>query len=101
MKVFVEITRFAARASWAELRERVTQLEDAGDTGVTVADHLFHTHDDPVAQSCGRCGLRSLTTLALIGDMSARLEVQTIVALGLGPSRAAAPVHSARRRAGR
>jgi hypothetical protein len=41
MKVFVDLTRFAASATRAQLRDRVTALEDVGATGVTVSDHIF------------------------------------------------------------
>jgi hypothetical protein len=40
MKVFVDLTRFAATADRATLREMVARLEDAGATGVSVSDHL-------------------------------------------------------------
>jgi alkanesulfonate monooxygenase SsuD/methylene tetrahydromethanopterin reductase-like flavin-dependent oxidoreductase (luciferase family) len=80
VKVFVEITRFAARATWPQLREYVTRLEDAAATGVTVADHLFHTRDDLPRSEAVDVACDPLTTLASIAGMSGRLEVQTVVA---------------------
>ncbi len=35
MQVFVDLTRFAATATRAQLRDRVRELEDVGATGVT------------------------------------------------------------------
>jgi hypothetical protein len=71
VKVFVDLTRFAAWATGAQLCDRVAQLEDVGATGVSVSDHIFftsagrprteevrHGHDDRVV---------------------GRLEVQTVV----------------------
>jgi alkanesulfonate monooxygenase SsuD/methylene tetrahydromethanopterin reductase-like flavin-dependent oxidoreductase (luciferase family) len=80
VKVFVEITRFAAHSSWAQLREYVTRLDDAGATGVTVADHLFHTRDDLPRDTAVDHACEPLTTLASIAGLSGRLEVQTVVA---------------------
>ena len=41
MQVFVDLTRFAATATRAQLRDRVRELEDVGATGVSVSDHIF------------------------------------------------------------
>jgi alkanesulfonate monooxygenase SsuD/methylene tetrahydromethanopterin reductase-like flavin-dependent oxidoreductase (luciferase family) len=73
MKVFVELTRFAATADRAALRERVAALVDAGATGVSVSDHLFYT-GDAVTPGCD-----PLTTLATVAGLTDRLEVQTVV----------------------
>jgi hypothetical protein len=43
VKVFVELTHFAATAGRSALRDRVAALEDAGATGVAVSDHVFLT----------------------------------------------------------
>ena len=41
MQVFVDLTRFAATATRAQLRHRVRELEDVGATDVSVSDHIF------------------------------------------------------------
>ncbi|MCW2721080.1 LLM class flavin-dependent oxidoreductase [Pseudonocardia sp.] len=79
MKVFVELTDFAATAGRRQLRDRVRQLEDAGADGVSVSDHLFVTtagrpRGDGVTSSCD-----PVTTLAAVAGMAERLEVQTVV----------------------
>jgi alkanesulfonate monooxygenase SsuD/methylene tetrahydromethanopterin reductase-like flavin-dependent oxidoreductase (luciferase family) len=79
MKVFVDLTSFAATASLSGLRDRVRALEDAGATGVSVSDHLFYTRDG-VPRSAGvEPGCDPLTTLAAVAGCSERLEVQTVV----------------------
>jgi alkanesulfonate monooxygenase SsuD/methylene tetrahydromethanopterin reductase-like flavin-dependent oxidoreductase (luciferase family) len=71
MKVFVEVTNFAATASQAQLRERISQIEDAGATGVSLWDHIY--------TSTGGRPCDPLTTLAAVAALSDRLEVQTVV----------------------
>jgi alkanesulfonate monooxygenase SsuD/methylene tetrahydromethanopterin reductase-like flavin-dependent oxidoreductase (luciferase family) len=78
--VFVDITRFAASATRAQLRDRVAQLEDVGATGVSVSDHIFFTsagrpRSEGVAHGCD-----PMTTLGAVAGLSGRLEVQTVVA---------------------
>src|SRR6266487_4297328 len=73
MKAFVELTRFAATADRAAMRDMVTRLEDAGASGVSISDHLFYTGDG-VTPGCD-----PLTTLATVAGLSGRLEVQTVV----------------------
>jgi alkanesulfonate monooxygenase SsuD/methylene tetrahydromethanopterin reductase-like flavin-dependent oxidoreductase (luciferase family) len=73
VKVFVELTRFAATADRAALRDLVARLDDAGATGVSISDHLFYT-GDAVTPGCD-----PLTTLAAVAGLSGRLEVQTVV----------------------
>jgi alkanesulfonate monooxygenase SsuD/methylene tetrahydromethanopterin reductase-like flavin-dependent oxidoreductase (luciferase family) len=79
MKVFVEISRFAATARRAELRDQVAALEDAGATGVTVSDHLFHTREGVERREGVDRACEPLTTLAAVAALSDRLEVQTVV----------------------
>lgn len=43
VQVFVDLTRFAASATRAQLRDRVRALEDVGAAGVSVSDHIFFT----------------------------------------------------------
>jgi alkanesulfonate monooxygenase SsuD/methylene tetrahydromethanopterin reductase-like flavin-dependent oxidoreductase (luciferase family) len=77
MKIFVEITRFAGRATSAELRDRVRALEDVGASGVNVWDHLF-AGPGPRAESAMRpCD--PLTTLAAVAGISDRLILQSCV----------------------
>jgi alkanesulfonate monooxygenase SsuD/methylene tetrahydromethanopterin reductase-like flavin-dependent oxidoreductase (luciferase family) len=79
MKVFVDLTRFAASATRAQLRDRVAQLEDAGATGVSVSDHIFFTSAGrPRAEGVAH-GCDPLTTLAAVAGLSDRLEVQSVV----------------------
>jgi alkanesulfonate monooxygenase SsuD/methylene tetrahydromethanopterin reductase-like flavin-dependent oxidoreductase (luciferase family) len=80
VKVFVDLTRFAASATRTQLRDRVTALEDVGATGVTVSDHIFFTSGGrPRTEGVGH-GCDPLTTLAAVAGLSERLEVQTVVA---------------------
>jgi alkanesulfonate monooxygenase SsuD/methylene tetrahydromethanopterin reductase-like flavin-dependent oxidoreductase (luciferase family) len=82
VKVFVDLTRFAASATRAQLRDRVLQLEDVGATGVTVSDHIFFTSAGrPRADGVGH-GCDPLTTLGAVAGLSERLEVQTVVVNG-------------------
>lgn len=79
MKIFAELTDFAATAGRAQLRDRVRELEDAGVDGVSVSDHLFATtagrpRGDGVAPSCD-----PLTTLAAVAGITDRLDLQTVV----------------------
>jgi alkanesulfonate monooxygenase SsuD/methylene tetrahydromethanopterin reductase-like flavin-dependent oxidoreductase (luciferase family) len=79
VKVFVDLTRFAAAATREQLRERVRQLEDVGATGVSVSDHIFFTADGrPRTDGVGH-GCDPLTTLGAVAGLSDRLEVQTVV----------------------
>ena len=43
MKVFVELTDFAATVGRVQLRDRVRELEEAGTNGISVSDHLLAT----------------------------------------------------------
>jgi alkanesulfonate monooxygenase SsuD/methylene tetrahydromethanopterin reductase-like flavin-dependent oxidoreductase (luciferase family) len=79
MKVFVELTRFAATAGRAAMREMVAQLEDAGATGVSVSDHIFVTLEGRSRRRGVAHGCDPLTTLATVAGLSGRLEVQTVV----------------------
>jgi alkanesulfonate monooxygenase SsuD/methylene tetrahydromethanopterin reductase-like flavin-dependent oxidoreductase (luciferase family) len=79
VKVFVDLTRFAASATRGQLRDRVRQLEDVGATGVTVSDHIFFTSAGrPRTDGVGH-GCDPLTTVAAVAGLSDRLEVQTVV----------------------
>jgi alkanesulfonate monooxygenase SsuD/methylene tetrahydromethanopterin reductase-like flavin-dependent oxidoreductase (luciferase family) len=79
MKIFVDVTRFAASATRARLRDRVVQLEDVGATGVSVSDHIFFTSGGrPRTAGVGH-GCDPLTTLGAVAGLSDRLEVQTVV----------------------
>ena len=79
MQVFVDLTRFAATATRAQLRDRVRELEDVGATGVSVSDHIFFTSDGrPRTDGVGH-GCDPLTTLAVVAGLSERLAVQTVV----------------------
>jgi alkanesulfonate monooxygenase SsuD/methylene tetrahydromethanopterin reductase-like flavin-dependent oxidoreductase (luciferase family) len=80
VKVFVNLTRFAATATRAQLRDRVRELEDVGATGVSVSDHLFFTSDGRPRSEAATPGCDPLTTLAAVAGLSDRLEVQTVVA---------------------
>jgi alkanesulfonate monooxygenase SsuD/methylene tetrahydromethanopterin reductase-like flavin-dependent oxidoreductase (luciferase family) len=79
MKVFVDLTRFAATADRAALRDMVARLEDAGATGVSISDHLFYTRDGRPRRDGVDPGCDPVTTLAAVAGMSDRLELQTIV----------------------
>jgi alkanesulfonate monooxygenase SsuD/methylene tetrahydromethanopterin reductase-like flavin-dependent oxidoreductase (luciferase family) len=79
MKVFVDLTGFAATASIGALRDRVRALEDAGATGVSVSDHLFYTRDGVPRGSGVEPGCDPVTTLAAVAGCSERLAVQTVV----------------------
>ncbi len=79
MKVFVELTRFAATAGRAAMRDMVSRLQDAGATGVSVSDHIFVTLDGRPRSGGVAHGCDPLTTLAAVAAMSDRLEVQTVV----------------------
>lgn len=77
MKVFVELTRFAATANRMQMRDMVARLEDAGATGVSISDHLFQTRDGvPRRDGVDPCP-DPLTTLAAVAALSDRLELQT------------------------
>ena len=79
MKVFVELTHFAATAGRSALRDRVTALEDAGATGVAVSDHVFLTPDGRHRRDGADPGCEPMTTLAAVAGLSDRLELQTVV----------------------
>jgi alkanesulfonate monooxygenase SsuD/methylene tetrahydromethanopterin reductase-like flavin-dependent oxidoreductase (luciferase family) len=79
MKVFVDLSRFAATAGRAALRDMVARLEDAGATGVGVSDHLFYTGDGLPRSVGAEPGCDPTTTLAAVAGLSDRLEVQTVV----------------------
>jgi alkanesulfonate monooxygenase SsuD/methylene tetrahydromethanopterin reductase-like flavin-dependent oxidoreductase (luciferase family) len=79
VEVFVDLTRFSATATRAQLRDRVRELEDAGATGVSVSDHLFFTAGGRPRTDGVRAGSDPLTTLAAVAGLSERLAVQTVV----------------------
>jgi alkanesulfonate monooxygenase SsuD/methylene tetrahydromethanopterin reductase-like flavin-dependent oxidoreductase (luciferase family) len=66
MKVFVDLTGFAATASVGALRDRVRALEDAGATGVSISDRLFHTRDGVPRGAAVDPGCDPVTTLAAV-----------------------------------
>jgi alkanesulfonate monooxygenase SsuD/methylene tetrahydromethanopterin reductase-like flavin-dependent oxidoreductase (luciferase family) len=74
VKVFVDISEFAATAGLAELRDHVARLEDAGATGVTVSDHLFYTQGGAPRRAGVRPGCEPLVTLASVAALSERLD---------------------------
>jgi alkanesulfonate monooxygenase SsuD/methylene tetrahydromethanopterin reductase-like flavin-dependent oxidoreductase (luciferase family) len=79
VQVFVDLTRFAATATRAQLHDRVRELEDVGATGVSVSDHIFFTSGSrPRSDGVGH-GCDPLTTLAAVAGLSDRLAVQTVV----------------------
>jgi hypothetical protein len=60
VQVFVDLTRFAATATRAQLRDRVRELEDVGATGVSVSDHIFFTSGGrPRTHGVGHGAIRS------------------------------------------
>lgn len=66
VQVYVDLTRFAAGATRAQLRDRVRELEDVGATGVSVSDHIFFTAGGrPRTEGVGH-GCDPLTTLAAV-----------------------------------
>ena len=77
MKIFVEIGRTAVKASRSALRDRISALEDAGATGVSVSDHMFTSNGGPGGGRRLQCD--PLTTLAAVAGLSDRLELLTIV----------------------
>jgi alkanesulfonate monooxygenase SsuD/methylene tetrahydromethanopterin reductase-like flavin-dependent oxidoreductase (luciferase family) len=79
MKVFVDLTRFAATADRVALRDTVASLDDAGATGVTISDHLFYTREGRPRRDGVDPGCDPATTLAAVAAISDRLEVQTVV----------------------
>jgi alkanesulfonate monooxygenase SsuD/methylene tetrahydromethanopterin reductase-like flavin-dependent oxidoreductase (luciferase family) len=79
MKVFVDLTRFAATADRVGLRDTVVRLEDAGATGVTISDHLFYTREGRPRREGIDPGCDPATMLAAVAALSDRLEVQTVV----------------------
>src|SRR5260370_499209 len=79
VRVYVELSRFAATATRAELRDMVHALEDAGATGVSFSDHIFVPENErrraeSVAHNC-----EPLTAMAAVVGMSDHLAVQTTV----------------------
>src|SRR5579862_1363801 len=79
MKVFIELSQFAASSTRAELKDMVHALEDAGAAGVSFSDHLFASKDNQpraegVAPIC-----EPLTAMAAVVGMSDGLAVQTTV----------------------
>jgi alkanesulfonate monooxygenase SsuD/methylene tetrahydromethanopterin reductase-like flavin-dependent oxidoreductase (luciferase family) len=79
VKVFVELTHFAATAGRSALRDRVAALEDAGATGVAVSDHVFLIPDGRPPRDGADPGCEPMTTLAAVAGLSDRLELQTVV----------------------
>jgi alkanesulfonate monooxygenase SsuD/methylene tetrahydromethanopterin reductase-like flavin-dependent oxidoreductase (luciferase family) len=79
VKVFVELTHFAATAGRSALRDRIAALEDAGATGVAVFDHVFLTRDGRPRRDGADPGCEPMTTLAAVAGLSDRLELQTVV----------------------
>jgi alkanesulfonate monooxygenase SsuD/methylene tetrahydromethanopterin reductase-like flavin-dependent oxidoreductase (luciferase family) len=80
VKVFVELTRFAATATSAQLRDRVRALEDSGAYGVSFSDHIFFTADDRPRTERVAHGCDPLTAMAAVVALSDTLAVQTVVA---------------------
>jgi alkanesulfonate monooxygenase SsuD/methylene tetrahydromethanopterin reductase-like flavin-dependent oxidoreductase (luciferase family) len=79
VQVFVDLTRFAASVTRAQLRDRVRALEDVGASGVSVSDHIFFTSGGrPRTDGVGH-GCDPLTTLAAVAGLSDQLAVQTVV----------------------
>lgn len=79
MKAFVDVTRFAARATAGELRDRIKELEDAGADGISVWDHIFLTRNSvPRSEAVEHAG-DPLTTLAAIAGMSDVLDLEAVV----------------------
>jgi alkanesulfonate monooxygenase SsuD/methylene tetrahydromethanopterin reductase-like flavin-dependent oxidoreductase (luciferase family) len=72
VKIFTELTYFAAVASAPELRDRVRALEDAGSSGISMWDHIFSSNRE-------RLPCDPLTSLAAVAALSDKLELQTIV----------------------
>jgi alkanesulfonate monooxygenase SsuD/methylene tetrahydromethanopterin reductase-like flavin-dependent oxidoreductase (luciferase family) len=79
IKVFVDLTGFAATADRAALRDTVARLDDAGATGVSVSDHIFYTREGQQRRDGVDPGCDPVTTLAAVAGMSDRLELQTVV----------------------
>jgi alkanesulfonate monooxygenase SsuD/methylene tetrahydromethanopterin reductase-like flavin-dependent oxidoreductase (luciferase family) len=79
VKVFVDISRFAATSTRTQLRERVNELEDAGVTGISVSDHLFTTAGQRSRRESAGPSCDPLTTLSVIAGLTDRLELQTMV----------------------
>ena len=77
MKVFIELTNFAARSSASQLRDRVREIESLGATGVSMWDHLFTSPTDQSNSPGLYCD--PLTTLAAIAGGDNQLELQTTV----------------------
>jgi alkanesulfonate monooxygenase SsuD/methylene tetrahydromethanopterin reductase-like flavin-dependent oxidoreductase (luciferase family) len=77
MKIFIELTEFAATATSQQLRERLRILEDLGATGVNFWDHIFtspRVEGGPLFIPC-----EPIATMGAIAGASDRLEVQTTV----------------------
>ena len=79
MRVFVELTSFAATATRARLADMVHALEDAGASGVSFSDHIFVTENNRPRQQGVTHGADPLTSMAAILGMSERLAVQSTV----------------------
>jgi alkanesulfonate monooxygenase SsuD/methylene tetrahydromethanopterin reductase-like flavin-dependent oxidoreductase (luciferase family) len=79
VKVFVELTRFAATATARELRDRVRELEDAGASGISFWDHIFMTRDGVPRSEKVEHACDPLTTLAAIAGITDGLDLQTVV----------------------
>jgi alkanesulfonate monooxygenase SsuD/methylene tetrahydromethanopterin reductase-like flavin-dependent oxidoreductase (luciferase family) len=73
IKVFVELSQFATIADR-------NQLEDAGVSGVSMADHLFTTTAGIPRDQHVSPAPEPLTTLAAVAALSATLHLQTVVA---------------------
>jgi alkanesulfonate monooxygenase SsuD/methylene tetrahydromethanopterin reductase-like flavin-dependent oxidoreductase (luciferase family) len=79
MKVFAELTNFAATSSAPEFRDRLHQLETLGATGVNLWDHIFTSGGHRDEPSAVKRFCDPLTTLAAVVAVSDSLEVQTTV----------------------
>jgi alkanesulfonate monooxygenase SsuD/methylene tetrahydromethanopterin reductase-like flavin-dependent oxidoreductase (luciferase family) len=79
VKVFVELTHFAATAGRSAVGDMVARFEDAGVTGVSVSDHVFLTEGGRPRRDGVVPGCDPMTTLAAVAGLSDRLEVQTVV----------------------
>jgi alkanesulfonate monooxygenase SsuD/methylene tetrahydromethanopterin reductase-like flavin-dependent oxidoreductase (luciferase family) len=79
LKVFVELSRFAATASGSQFAAMVKALDDAGAYGVSFSDHLFYTRDGIPRKSAMQHGADPLTCMATVLALSPRLAVQSVV----------------------
>jgi alkanesulfonate monooxygenase SsuD/methylene tetrahydromethanopterin reductase-like flavin-dependent oxidoreductase (luciferase family) len=77
IKVFIELTQFAGRATARQLRDRIRELEDLGASGVNLWDHIFTSAKSPGGDISRPCD--PLVTLGAIAGISDSMELQTTV----------------------